>query len=96
MGQEQMQQARVRCTSCMQHLRIEVAKVETLAATSLSGSRHRVVSRDSAKQAETCTSHFGKSRGSLRCTELSSAGISPARRPQTLARSSAEGEDERT
>ena len=38
--QERMQQARVRCTTCMQNLRIEVSKVQPLTATTLRSSRH--------------------------------------------------------
>ena len=87
-----MQQARVRCTACMQHLRIEVAKVETLAATSLSGSRHRPVSRDAANRLK--LAH----RISANLAALSSRPLEfppPADR-DFFARSSAEGEDERT
>ena len=93
-----MQQARVRWTACMQHLRIEVAKVETLAATSLSGSRHRAVSRDAAhklKLAHRISANLARCAASSRPLEFPP----PADR-DFFARSSAEartrGRDPRT
>ena len=50
--QERMQQARVRCTTCMQNLRIEVSKVQPLTATTLRSSRHEDKPRENLHEAE--------------------------------------------
>jgi hypothetical protein len=47
-----MQQARVRCTTCMQNLRIEVSKVQPLTATTLRSSRHEDKPRENLHEAE--------------------------------------------
>ena len=70
-GQERMQQTQVRGTACTQNLRIEVAKVQALAATAPGACRHG----QKVRVTETCTGgHFQRTTP----TDLARGGALPA------------------